>query len=136
MQSQLISVIRHSLTAAQSALQALEYVEGNCEVQASAVVEVAPAPAPAPAQAAWPFPTKSDAQSVPEVPTPLSQFGRLMLELHDDRYTLRSLNELCEETGIESHEGVYAALRDNSIEYVRKHRRSDGAALVGLRSRN
>ena len=65
----------------------------------------------------------------------LTGFARLMQELNDPRYTLRSIAELETKTGMESNE-IEDALNDHDVEYVERTRRSDGAALIGLASRN
>ena len=65
-----------------------------------------------------------------------SKFDRLMNELQDPRYTLRSVSELVEKTGYADQASIEDALVRNDEEYVTKRRRSDGAALIGLASRN
>ena len=112
MNSNLISIIKNSLSAAQAALDLVQ-VEGTEAVMA--------APAPLVSAPANEYP-----------PTP---FEILINELEDSRYTLRSVNELAEKTRILPHE-IATLLRANDIEYVVKSRRSDGAQLIGLASRN
>lgn len=134
MQNQLISIIRNSLTAAQSALQALEYVDGNRLVASHDVVEAAPTPVQeSPVNAAWPFPAKTE---TPETPLVLTPFGILMRELNDERYTLRSVSELRQKAGLDYDSLVFKELDNEDIDYVTKTRRRDGATLIGLSSRN
>lgn len=64
-----------------------------------------------------------------------SPFEKLMDELEDPRFTLRSFNELSEKTGMTRSE-IEQELRDAEVEFVVKRRRSDGATLIGLEDRN
>lgn len=119
MNANLVSIIRSSLAAAQAAL---DLIAQDTAPLVTATVAVTAAPAPTPVIEEY-----STAAATP--------FSRLMYELQDPRYTLRSTRELSDKAGI-SYEEVHYLLEDNDIDYVTKRRRSDGAELIGLASRN
>ena len=110
MQNKAIEVIRHSLNAASAALELLKptvAVVGESYCTEECVREV-------------------------ERPSPLL---RLLAELTDSRFSLRTLAELSNVTGV-PQEFILDELDNNGIEYVTRTRISDGAPLVGLMSRN
>lgn len=135
MNSNLVSIIRNSLAAAQAALDLIEVTQ-------TALVSAAPAPTPFAETAlnnavqvineAWGQVPVPQTPAAPELTSP---FETLMRELNDPRYTLRSTYELAEKTGLPDYH-IKDELFNNEVEYVVKHRRSDGAELVGLASRN
>ena len=59
----------------------------------------------------------------------------VLAALNDPRFTLRSLNELAALSGDTADE-ILEMLDCNGIDYVRRTRQRDGAALIGLASRN
>ena len=75
-------------------------------------------------------------QEVPAQVDGRTQFEKLMDELNDPRYTLRTYSELRETLGYDFDSDIDNDLDSNRVEYVVKTRRSDGAALIGLTSRN
>jgi hypothetical protein len=120
MQTKAIAVIRHSLAAANAALDLLISEEPTVGVQ-STVVEAAPAPT-----------------VVEAAPAPKPQFNlteALYNELSDSEFDLRTEAELKSKYGVSSSE-LYSALADMDESYVTRTRRTDSAPLVGLSSRN
>lgn len=129
MQSKAIEVIRHSLNAANAALDLLQ--SAPVEALVETVVETAPVSIVAVAQTV----VESAPVSVVESATStvaITQFGRLMEELNHPRYTLRTVAELEDMLCLD----VESALDDSNIDVVYKTRRGDQARLVGLASRN
>jgi len=63
-------------------------------------------------------------------------FEKLMDELEDPRFNLRSFSELITQTNIPSRNEIESLLRGNDVDYVVKTRQRDRAALVGLADRN
>lgn len=133
MQNTLINVIENSLTAATSALSLLKQT-----VQP----ETMPAPEVAPVvQVEVQAPPVVEVPKVilnPNAPAPLSDYERIdilveMLE-HPD-YRKRSVAELSAKTGWSPLE-IQNALDDADYKYTIYNRRSDGAKLIGLDSRN
>lgn len=131
MQNKAVEIIRHSLAAAHAALDLLDspplvvvsasVSEQSVVVEAAPVVESVVEAAPA-VVAAEDF-TKYDATDI------------LENELENSNYNLRTLNELAIRAGIRPID-VIPFLEAGGIEIVTKTRRSDGAKLVGLASRN
>ena len=122
MQNKAIAVIRHSLAAAGAALDLLEHVENvpaatPAVTVTSTVVEAVPAIVEAPA--------------VDEV----TLADLLEAELLGSTYDLRTTSELGTKFGVTSAQ-IRNALTDAGISFVIKHRRSDGAELIGLSHRN
>ena len=126
MSQTLITVIRHSLAAANAALDLLENSPQNVPVKGcDAVQRIVEAVVPA-------------VEAAAEVHVPVVPSGTLDLlvgALSDPRYRLRTTSELADIAGIESDE-VRGFLTGGNISYVVKHRRSDSAELLGLASRN
>jgi len=73
------------------------------------------------------------ADRAPEVQT-VRDIDNIMVHLADPRYTLRSVDELEQKTGLDSDD-IKDILDEFGIEYVIKRRRADGAALIGLAAR-
>jgi hypothetical protein len=55
--------------------------------------------------------------------------------LNDERYKLRSASSIEEKTGLDADQ-VEDLLYENDIDYVTRHKTSDGSLLFGLASRN
>ena len=119
------TIIRSSLAAASAALEILDLDD------TPAVVEVGSCAAVMPACESY-SPVVADAAEA----APKSQFEKLMDELNDPRYTLRSVSELCAKTGYDYQSDIEEVLADYGVEFVNRVRRRDGAALIGLASRN
>lgn len=119
------SIIRSSLAAASAALTMLEQQAQDVTASGACAAVTGACPSYKPV-----VETASPIYTAPDESSP---FDKLMTELEDPRYTLRSMLELREKTGIYE---ILDALNDNGVEYVTKTRRSDGAQLVGLESRN
>ena len=117
MQHKAIEVIRHSLNAANAALDMLGNDIHELTEAANTVVEVMTAPV---------------APVVVEGPTKISL---LLEELHHPRFKLRTLDELADKLGLYADE-IIDMLRENNIPFVTKVRRADSADLIGLSSRN
>lgn len=64
-----------------------------------------------------------------------TKFYELVALLNDDRYALRSVASLTEKLGVTANE-LFATLDAESIDYVTRTRRSDGAQMIGLTERN
>ena len=124
MQDKAIAVIRHSLAAANAALDLLESTRVNGDtVGMLQAVEVHTAPVAVEVQAT----------PVPAEATSLSD--RVQAELASSQYNLRTVAELCSKFGVTSAV-LYDALDDMDEGYVTRTRHSDSAPLVGLDSRN
>ena len=74
----------------------------------------------------------------PSVQTSTSPAGThpVLAALNDSRYALRSADSLMEAGDFYSIEDLYYFLEERGVGYLTKQRRSDGATLIGLRSRN
>jgi hypothetical protein len=128
MNTNLVSIIKNSLAAAQAALDLIQV-----EQTATPLVSAAPAPAPAVMASPDGYGVQAVAPAANEYQA--TGFDSLMQELNDPRFTLRSTRELAEKTGVSGYL-ITGLLDDNGIEYITKRRRSDGAELIGLASRN
>jgi len=62
-------------------------------------------------------------------------YEKIMDELEDPRFSLRSVSELTTQTGLSRTE-IETMLRCHDVDYVIRRRRSDGAALIGLADRS
>ena len=128
MQDIAIAVIRHSLNAAQAALELinsqpkteLELIDSQPKAVHS-ILETVPF-------VDQNFSNVEVEQSQP-VQTPLEL---TLTELNDPRYKLRTLSELCSVLGFDPRNVLY----DAGVEFIMKTRRADGASLIGLTSRN
>ena len=128
MQDIAIAVIRHSLNAAQAALELinsqpkteLELIDSQPKAVHS-ILETVPF-------VDQNFSNVEVEQSQP-VQTPLEL---TLTELNDPRYKLRTLSELCSVLGFDPRNVLY----DAGVEFIMKTRRADGASLIGLKSRN
>ena len=128
MQNTALEVIRHSLNAAQAALELinsqpkteLELIDSQPKAVHS-ILETVPF-------VDQNFSNVEVEQSQP-VQTPLEL---TLTELNDPRYKLRTLNELHATLGFDPRD----VLTSNSVSFVIKTRRADGASLIGLASRN
>ena len=128
MQDIAIAVIRHSLNAAQAALELinsqpkteLELIDSQPKAVHSILETVA--------FVDQNFSNVEVEQSQP-VQTPLEL---TLTELNDPRYKLRTLSELCSVLGFDPRNVLY----DAGVEFIMKTRRADGASLIGLKSRN
>ena len=128
MQDIAIAVIRHSLNAAQAALELinsqpkteLELIDSQPKAVHS-ILETVPF-------VDQNFSNVEVEQSQP-VQTPLE---RTLTELNDPRYKLRTLSELCSVLGFDPRNVLY----DAGVEFIMKTRRAEGASLIGLKSRN
>lgn len=118
------SIIRSSLAAASAALEMLDIED------TPAVVEVGSCAAVMPACESYSPVVADTAEAAPKSP-----FKKLMQELEDPRYKLRTYAELAVKTGITA-EDIENELIDNDVEFVNRVRRSDGVSLIGLASRN
>lgn len=135
MQHQLISTIRHSLNAAQSALSLLEEINGSVpssppvsvEDQSNALVSMAVVQDLVEV-------VSNETPKVVETSIP-SLFNQVLSELNHPRYSLRTLSELSNKLGVTQTE-IFKVLEDEGVAYVTKNRRSDGAKLIGLTDRN
>lgn len=93
-------------------------------------------------KASSPVETKTDATEATEASAPVDATPKTTLEivnelLNDPRYTLRTASSVIEKSGFAGDaEDLADYLGDNDIDVVIKHRRSDGAALIGLADRN
>ena len=65
-----------------------------------------------------------------------SKFNLLMIALETCQYSLRTIDQLVEKTGLADLEEVKAALEGEEIAFVLRRRRHDGAQMIGLASRN
>lgn len=118
---EVIEVIRHSLAAANAALDLLEPTRASGDtVGLQQAVEVQAAPVVVPVVEAAPQTDLSD---------------RLYAELADSQYNLRTVNELCRKFNV-TPAALYDALDDMDESYVKRNRCSDSAPLVGLNTRN
>jgi len=128
MQKALISIIRFNLNAAQAALDAVDSLEETAVITGSA-------------QAACPKYTPCIPEPQAEATQPValspvrSDYERIMDELNDPRYTLRSFKELEGVLGLDSY-NIRRALIDGEVGFVTRTRRRDGEELIGLASRN
>lgn len=129
MNSNLVNIIRFNLNAAQAALDLLAYT------QPGATVAVKAAPMPTDTAVQPPVDNAFVAEGCEQFSEPLTSYQILLKELNDPRYTLRSTRELSEKTGID-YSLIPDLLDENNVLYVTKRRRSDGAELIGLDSRN
>ena len=117
MQNTAIDVIRHSLNAAQAALELI-----NSQPKAvHSILETVP------------FVDQNFSNNAVEESQPAqTPLDLTLAELNDPRYKLRTLNELRATLGFDPRDVLYAA----GVEFVLKNRRADGASLIGLKSRN
>ena len=121
MQDIAIAVIRHSLNAAQAALELIDSQQQPKAVHS--ILETVP------------FVDQNfsnvevEVEQSQPVQTPLEL---TLTELNDPRYKLRTLSELCSVLGFDPRNVLY----DAGVEFVLKTRRADGASLIGLMSRN
>ena len=121
MQDKAIEVIRHSLAAANAALDLLEPTLASGDIVGlQQAVEVQAAPVVVPAVEAAPQTDLSD---------------RLYAELANSQYNLCTVTELCRKFNV-TPAALYDALDDMDESYVKRNRRSDSAPLVGLYTRN
>jgi len=123
MQHRAIEVIRHSLAAANAALELLE------ETPADAVETVVEAATEMVAE-----PVCGHTHSEEVVPS-FTKFDYLMGELKHPDYSLRTTNELSEILCM-SASSMKQLLNDNNVSWTTRTRRSDGAELLGLTNRN
>lgn len=127
MQNQIISIVRSSLNAATSALDLLEAQQ---TAQSTVQQEVAS-----------PVVEQVIEQSV-EIAEPVVEqveqvdtvFQNVMNALNDSRWRLRTAAEL--EAMLPEGESIEDYLSSNGVHFITRHRRSDGALLVGLYTRN
>jgi hypothetical protein len=124
MQNKAIEVIRHSLNAANAALDLLTAAQSETVVEA--VVEAVPTPL----GIAEPTVAQAAASTVY-----VTLLGRIKEELLHPRFSLRTVSELEDKLGV-SGDMIKEHLDDDGVNYVIKHRRSDGAELIGLANRN
>ena len=82
-------------------------------------------------------PQEATSEAAGATPTPASTIDILMREL-SGQYALRTVDGLLEKTGLGGFglSAIEDELDAAGIEYVVKTRRSDGAQLIGLASRN
>ena len=121
MQNKAIEIIRHSLAAANAALDLLEPTLASGDtVGLQQAVEVQAAPVVVPVVEAAPQTDLSD---------------RLYAELANSQYNLCTVSELCSKFGVTSS-ALYDALDYMDESYFTCNRRSDSAPLVGLNTRN
>jgi hypothetical protein len=66
---------------------------------------------------------------------PVSPLDQVLALLNDERYKLRSASSIEEKTGLDADQ-VEDLLYENDIDYVTRHKTSDGSLLFGLASRN
>lgn len=139
MQHQIISTIRHSLNAAQSALTLLESLQGvdlGHERPAIQTTQVEQAVEAVKSVEHVEHVETVDTEAVHAVPRAVpSTFDVVMSELNHPRYTLRTLSELSNKLGV-TQGGIFKMLDDEDVSYVIRHRRADGAQLIGLADRN
>lgn len=139
MQQQVINTIRHSLNAAQAALDLLGELNQDSARREEAVlnaVALVPAPVHEVLEAVHDTTQTVETPVVqPETPAVPSALDVILSELNHPRYTLRTLSELSNKTAL-SHEMIKDVLNEHDVNYVTMRRRSDGAPLIGLASRN
>jgi len=132
MQNNTITVIRNSLSAANAALDLLEQVNNV----PAAPVELLPATTvTSTVVEASPVVVEAAPVIVEAVVEGPSLGVRVEAELMESDYNLRTVSELCSKFGNTSSQ-IKQALTDADVSYVIKHRRADGAELIGLSSRN
>jgi hypothetical protein len=131
MQTKAIEVIRHSLNAANAALDLLTEVrEAGDELnEVVQILEATPSAAPEAAER-----VQTIAQAAVSTVS-VSLLGRIKEELLHPRFTLRTIEELEDKLGV-CGDYIKELLDDDEVRYVTKHRRSDGAELIGLANRN
>lgn len=83
------------------------------------------APAPVPATADFP----AECASLPDI-------GAVLAALNDPRYTLRTAGALCTAGGYHTEGALLDDLVAKNVAFIAQRRRSDGATLIGLISRN
>lgn len=127
MQNQIISIVRSSLNAVTSALDLLEAQQtAQSTVQqevASPVVEQVLEQA-----------VENTEPVVKQVEQVDTVFQNVMNALNDPRWKLRTAVEL--ETMLPEGESIENYLSSKGVHFITRHRRSDGALLVGLYTRN
>ena len=139
MQNHLFAVIRNSLNAANAAVDALETIQVEEGVYSGVNIPLY--------DTHFDYQGHDEACSTNEVgtATPVAEnqaaqqeeirFAKLMAELQDPRWKLRTVSELGELLNVYSNE-IYNTLDMHDVQYIRRTRRSDGAPLIGLVSRD
>lgn len=68
-------------------------------------------------------------------PAEPSHLDKIVALLSDERYTLRKLSTLAEETGLSEGDVIYE-LDNSDVRYITRVKRGNGAKLIGLLARN
>lgn len=127
MQNQIISIVRSSLNAATSALDLLEAQQtAQSTVQQEVASPVVEQVLEQGVEIAEPV-----VEQVEQVDT---VFQNVMNALNDSRWRLRTAAEL--EAMLPEGESIEDYLHNKNVHFITRHRRSDGALLIGLYTRN
>ena len=128
MQNQIISIVRSSLNAATSALDLLEAQQ---TAQSTVQQEVASPVVEQVIEQGVEIAEPVVEQVIEQVDT---VFQNVMNALNDSQWRLRTAAEL--EAMLPEGESIEDYLSSNGVHFITRHRRSDGALLVGLYTRN
>lgn len=130
----LVSVIRHSLAAANAALDLLENSPQNVPVNGLEVQYIVEAAPIINTDVSDPV-AEETVEAVEEAFPDNTALTVLLSALNHPRFSLRTVSELAESACV-NYDDVLSILRDAGVAYVTKSRRSDRALLIGLASRN